>query len=77
MKIVIRAGTIPRQNCECDANSLRLSEMTVMLRREGWHVNTQCVTDREQGLELRMKNRADRAAQARIPPIYMSGTGSE
>jgi putative transposase len=39
-----------------------------MLRREGWHVNTKRVYRlyREEGLELRMKKRAKRAAQARI-----------
>ena len=42
--------------------------LTVMLRREGWHVNTKRVYRlyREEGLELRMKKRAKRAAQARI-----------
>ncbi len=39
-----------------------------MLRREGWHVNTKRVYRlyREEGLELRMKKRAKRAAQTRI-----------
>jgi putative transposase len=42
--------------------------LTVMLRREGWHVNTKRVYRlyREEGLELRMKKRAKRAAQTRI-----------
>src|SRR6202051_2067747 len=42
--------------------------LTVMLRREGWHVNTKSVYRlyREEGLELRMKKRAKRAAQARL-----------
>jgi putative transposase len=42
--------------------------LTVMLRREGWHVNTKRVYRlyREEGLELRMKKRAKRAAQARL-----------
>jgi putative transposase len=42
--------------------------LTVLLRREGWHVNTKRVYRlyREEGLELRMKKRAKRAAQTRI-----------
>ena len=42
--------------------------LTVLLRREGWHVNTKRVYRlyREEGLELRIKRRAKRAAQARI-----------
>jgi putative transposase len=42
--------------------------LTVMLRREGWHVNTKRVYRlyREEGLELRMKKRAKRAAQVRV-----------
>ena len=42
--------------------------LTVLLRREGWHVNTKRVYRlyREEGLELRLKKRAKRAAQARI-----------
>jgi putative transposase len=42
--------------------------LTVMLRREDWHVNTKRVYRlyREEGLELRMKKRAKRAAQTRI-----------
>jgi len=41
--------------------------LTVMLRREGWHVNTKRVYRlyREEGLELRMKKRAKRVAQGR------------
>jgi len=41
-----------------------------MLRREGWYVNTKRVYRlyREEGLELRMKKRAKRVAQARIRP---------
>jgi putative transposase len=42
--------------------------LTVLLRREGWWVNTKRVYRlyREEGLELRMKKRAKRAAQTRI-----------
>jgi putative transposase len=42
--------------------------LTVLLRREGWPVNTKRVYRlyREEGLELRMKKRAKRAAQVRI-----------
>lgn len=42
--------------------------LTVLLRREGWHVNTKRVYRiyREEGLELRMQKRAKRAAQVRI-----------
>ena len=42
--------------------------LTVLLRREGWHVNTKRVYRlyREEGLELRMKKRAKRAAQTRM-----------
>jgi putative transposase len=42
--------------------------LTVLLRREGWHVNTKRVYRiyREEGLELRMRKRAKRAAQTRI-----------
>ena len=42
--------------------------LTVLLRREGWVVNTKRVYRlyREEGLELRMKKRAKRVAQARI-----------
>jgi putative transposase len=42
--------------------------LTVLLRREGWPVNTKRVYRlyREEGLELRMKKRDKRAAQARI-----------
>jgi putative transposase len=42
--------------------------LTVLLRREGWHVNTKRVYRlyREEGLELRMKKRAKRVAHARI-----------
>ena len=42
--------------------------LTVLLRREGWWVNTKRVYRlyREEGLELRIKKRAKRAAQARI-----------
>jgi putative transposase len=42
--------------------------LTVLLRREGWQVNTKRVYRlyREEGLELRMKKRAKRVAQARI-----------
>ena len=42
--------------------------LTVLLRREGWLVNTKRVYRlyREEGLELRMKKRGKRVAQARI-----------
>jgi putative transposase len=42
-----------------------------MLRREDWYVNTKRVYRlyREEGLELRMKKRAKRVAQARIRPM--------
>ena len=42
--------------------------LTVMLRREGWLVNTKRVYRlyREEGLELRMRKRAKRAAHTRI-----------
>lgn len=42
--------------------------LTVLLRREGWHVNTKRVYRlyREEGLGLRMQKRAKRAAQVRI-----------
>jgi putative transposase len=42
--------------------------LTVLLRREGWHVNTKRIYRlyRQEGLELRIKKRAKRAAQARI-----------
>ena len=42
--------------------------LTVLLRRQGWHVNTKRVYRlyRQEGLELRIKKRAKRAAQARI-----------
>jgi putative transposase len=48
--------------------------LTVLLRREGWHVNTKRVYRlyREEGLELRMKKRAKRVAQARIRPVEAS-----
>ena len=40
----------------------------MLLRRQGWHVNTKRVYRlyRQEGLELRIKKRAKRAAQARI-----------
>ena len=48
--------------------------LTVMLRREGWLVNTKRVYRlyREEGLELRMKKRGKRAAHARIRPVEAS-----
>ena len=48
--------------------------LTVMLRREGWRVNTKRVYRlyREEGLELRMQKRAKRAARTRIRPTEAS-----
>src|SRR6516164_132436 len=42
--------------------------LTVLLRREGWRVNTKRVYRlyREEGLQVRAKKRSKRAAQARI-----------
>ena len=41
----------------------------MLLRREGWHVNTKRIYRlyREEGLQVRTKQRAKRAAQARVP----------
>jgi putative transposase len=43
--------------------------LTVLLRREGWKVNTKRVYRlyREEGLQVRTKKRAKRAAHARVP----------
>ncbi len=48
--------------------------LTVLLRREGWHLNAKRVYRlyREEGLELRMKKGAKRAARARIRPTEAS-----
>ena len=43
--------------------------LTVLLRREGWIVNTKRVYRlyREEGLQVRVKKRTKRAAPARVP----------
>jgi putative transposase len=48
--------------------------LTVLLRREGWHVNTKRVYRlyREEGLELRIQKKAKRAARTRIRPTQAS-----
>jgi len=48
--------------------------LTVLLRREGWAVNAKRVGRlyREEGLQIRTKKRAKRAAQTRIPLVAAS-----
>ncbi len=48
--------------------------LTVLLRREGWHVNTKRVYRlyREEGLELRIQKKVKRAARTRIRPTQAS-----
>jgi len=43
--------------------------LTVLLRREGWHVNTKRIYRlyREEGLQVRIKQRGKRASHARVP----------
>jgi putative transposase len=56
------------QDLACTRIRYGYRRLTVLLRREGWHVNTKRVYRlyREEGLELRMKKRTKRAAQTRI-----------